>query len=200
MSKILQLNGTGIVIRGNDIDTDQIIPARYMTAITFEGIEEFAFYDVRNNSDGTKKEHPFNDPTFKDATIMIVNSNFGCGSSREHAPQTIMRHGIQAILGESFAEIFAGNCTTLGIPVLNLNSEDINEIQHAVKQNPQIKIEIDIVHSKVLVSNKTYHADIPPQIQKTLTQGTWNTTDILLANTKEIQATYERLPYVQGFI
>ena len=125
MKKITTIQGTGVAIRGNDIDTDQIIPARYMKEVTFTGLEKYAFHDVRYNSDKSLKDHPFNDPKYKDASIMIVNSNFGCGSSREHAPQAIIRHGIQAMIGQSFGEIFMGNCTTLGVPVLIVTSKKL---------------------------------------------------------------------------
>lgn len=199
MKKIIQIEGKGIVIRGDDIDTDQIIPARYMTAVTFEGIEEFAFFDVRYNADGSKIAHPFNEERFKDANIMIVNSNFGCGSSREHAPQTIMRHGIEAIIGESFAEIFAGNCTTLGVPVLNMDKALILAIQDTIEQNPNTPISFNLETSQVKVGEKTYPANIIPQIQNTLTQGTWDTTRVLLANNEHIEKTFEDLPYITNF-
>lgn len=199
MKKITHIQGTGIVIRGNDIDTDQIIPARYMTVITFDGIEKFAFFDVRYKSDGSLKNHPFNDSKFKNATIMIVNSNFGCGSSREHAPQTIMRHGIQAILGESFAEIFAGNCTTLGVPVIILSKSEIAEIQNLVENYPETSIEIDLIHSTINIGQFNFISKIPSQIQHTLTQGTWDTTDVLLSHNTEIEKIYNQLPYIKKF-
>lgn len=199
MKKITALKGTGIVIRGNDIDTDQIIPARYMKEITFEGIEQYAFYDVRYHEDGALKDHPFNDEKYSNASILIVNSNFGCGSSREHAPQTIMRHGIQAIIGESFAEIFAGNCTTLGVPVLTLQKQEILAIQDNVEQNPTLTIDINLTESHIQVGDTHYVANMPSQIQKTLVEGTWDTTDVLLSNSADIEKVYTTLPYINHF-
>jgi 3-isopropylmalate/(R)-2-methylmalate dehydratase small subunit len=136
--------GTGIPIRGNDIDTDQIIPARFMKVVTFDGLGEFAFFDLRFDDEDNQKEHPMNEERFQDANVMVVNSNFGCGSSREHAPQALMRWGIDAIIGESFAEIFAGNCLALGIPTVTADHETINALQQWVDDNPDGELEVDV--------------------------------------------------------
>ena len=199
MSKILYITGHGIVIRGNDIDTDQIIPARYLKAVTFAGIEKYAFYDLRYNADGSKKDHPFNDEKYVDGNIMIVNSNFGCGSSREHAPQTLKRCGIDAIIGESFAEIFAGNCTTLGMPILCLSRQEIHTIQDIVETKPSTPIEINIEKAQVIVNQTMYASSIKKEIQTTFLQGTWDNTNLMLSFDNKIEQTYNRLPYIHNF-
>ena len=134
--EIDSVTGTGVPVRGNDIDTDQIIPARFMKVVTFDGLGEFAFFDQRFDDEDNQKEHPFNEPQFQDASVLAVNANFGCGSSREHAPQALMRWGIDAIIGESFAEIFAGNCLALGIPTVTADHETIVELQEWIDEHP----------------------------------------------------------------
>src|SRR3989339_649867 len=141
--------GTGIVVRGDDIDTDRIIPARYLREITFARMGEYAFYDERFKEDGKKKEHPFNNERFEGASILIVNDNFGCGSSREHAPQALMRWGIKAIVGESFAEIFSGNCTMMGIPTIILPKEEVDELMDFIEDNPSHEIVVDLIKNEI---------------------------------------------------
>ncbi len=198
MKKICRIEGRGIVVSGNDIDTDQVIPARYMKEVTFEGIEKYAFYDLRYDPEGNKKEHPFNDEKYKGANILIVNSNFGCGSSREHAPQTLMRSGIDAIIGESFAEIFSGNCMALGVPAIMLEKKSILEIQNIIQNTPQTPISIDIEQSKIVVGEKVYVANIAPQIQSAFISGIWDTTNVMLSHEDEIARVYNALPYIKG--
>jgi 3-isopropylmalate/(R)-2-methylmalate dehydratase small subunit len=142
--EVTEVSGTGIPIRGNDIDTDQIIPARFMKVVTFDGLGEFAFFDLRFDDEDNQKDHPMNEERFQDANVMVVNSNFGCGSSREHAPQALMRWGIDAIIGESFAEIFAGNCLALGIPTVTADHETINALQQWVDDNPNGEVHVDV--------------------------------------------------------
>ena len=125
LAKISSVSGRAVHVPGNDIDTDRIIPARFMKCVTFDGLGEFLFHDVRKNADGTDKPHPLNDPRFKGATLLLSGANFGCGSSREHAPQAIQKHGFRAVIAENFAEIFFGNCTTLGIPCATASRADI---------------------------------------------------------------------------
>ncbi|MFW6338256.1 MAG: 3-isopropylmalate dehydratase small subunit [Alkalispirochaetaceae bacterium] len=196
---IKRVQGRGIVVRGNDIDTDQIIPARYMKVVTFDGLGEYAFYDVRYDGNGNEKPHPFNDPKFDGASILIVNSNFGCGSSREHAPQALMRSGIEAIIGESYAEIFAGNCTAMGVPAVKLSHEEVEEIMSTVDSDPSTEISIDLPKGVLTVGGREYSFDIPPAYLNALTAGTWDSTSVLLSSLSEIDQTMRSLPYLNNF-
>ena len=144
-----RVSGTGIPIRGNDIDTDQVIPARFMKVVTFDGLGQFAFFDQRFDDDDNEKDHPMNEARYRDASIMAVNANFGCGSSREHAPQALMRWGIDALIGESFAEIFAGNCLALGIPTVTADHETVIALQDWIDANPDGDIDIDVADEVV---------------------------------------------------
>ncbi len=197
---IQYVEGRGIPLRGNDIDTDQIIPARFMKRVTFDGLGEFAFYDHRYDEDGQPtKPHPLNDRRFKDGSILLVNSNFGCGSSREHAPQALARYGVRAIIGESYAEIFAGNCTAMGIPAISLPHHDIEEIMQIVEQNPATPITLHIHDEVVSVGEHRYHFDLSPAYRNALLSGAWDSTSVMLANLEEIKATAARLPYISSF-
>jgi 3-isopropylmalate/(R)-2-methylmalate dehydratase small subunit len=198
LQPVQQVSGRGIVVRGNDIDTDQIIPARYMKVVTFDGLGEYAFQDVRFEEDGTPKEHPFNDERFQGASVLIVNENFGCGSSREHAPQALMRWGINAVIGESFAEIFAGNCTAMGVPAIRLDPKDVAELQGMVEGDPSMEISIDMKKNVVTAGEKSYSFDLPPAYRNALMAGTWDSTSVLLSNLEGIHQTASRLPYVSA--
>ncbi|MFC6717751.1 3-isopropylmalate dehydratase small subunit [Natrialbaceae archaeon GCM10025810] len=196
--------GTGIPIRGNDIDTDQIIPARFMKVVTFDGLGEFAFFDQRFDEDDEPKEHPMNEERFRDSSVMVVNSNFGCGSSREHAPQALMRWGIDAIVGESFAEIFAGNCLALGIPTVTADSETIQELQDWVDEQPDGEIEIDVEAETVTYgvpesdAGETIDVTVDDAQRKALVEGVWDTTALMKANAGEVRKKAEELPYVEA--
>ena len=144
------VEGKGIPVQGNDIDTDRIIPARFMKCVTFEGLGKYAFYDERFDGNGNKKKHSFNEEKFLKGSILIVNKNFGCGSSREHAPQALVKFGIKAIIGESFAEIFAGNCTVLGIPTVTAPHDAIENIMMVIKEKPETPLVVDLVNKKVI--------------------------------------------------
>ena len=145
LDKITQVTGRGVFVRGEDIDTDRIIPARFMKCVTFDGLGEFAFYDERKNADRSSKPHPLNDPRFEGARFLISGSNFGCGSSREHAPQALYRFGFRAILAESFAEIFFGNSTTLGMPCVVMSRQDIGSVAGLVEEDPELLITLDLL-------------------------------------------------------
>ena len=149
LSKMEIIEGRGIPLPGNDIDTDRIIPARFMKCITFDGLGQYVFYDERFDESGSKKGHPFNDEKFLDSSILIVNKNFGCGSSREHAPQALLRFGIKALIGESFAEIFAGNCTVMGIPTVTAPHDAIENIMMVVEEKPETPIQINLLTKKL---------------------------------------------------
>jgi len=190
------VEGTGIPIRGNDIDTDQIIPARFMKVVTFDGLGEFAFFDLRFDDEDNEKDHPFNEEQFQDANVMVVNNNFGCGSSREHAPQALMRWGIDAIIGEGFAEIFAGNCLALGIPTVTADHETINALQQWVDDNPDGDIEVDVRAETVTYSDNEINVSVDRAQREALVEGNWDTTALMKANRNAIEETASQLPYL----
>ncbi|GGN90146.1 3-isopropylmalate dehydratase small subunit [Haloarcula pellucida] len=208
------VEGTGIPIRGNDIDTDQIIPARFMKVVTFDGLGEFAFFDLRFDDEDNQKDHPMNEERFQDANVMVVNNNFGCGSSREHAPQALMRWGIDAIIGEGFAEIFAGNCLALGIPTVTADHESINALQQWVDDNPDGKIEVDVAaetvrygvpesddsgaeqNSESSALGNEISVSVDDAQRQALVEGIWDTTALMKANRNAIEATADQLPYL----
>jgi 3-isopropylmalate/(R)-2-methylmalate dehydratase small subunit len=192
------VSGPGIPVRGNDIDTDQIIPARYLKAITFEGLGEYAFMDLRFDDDGNEKDHPFNEAQYQDANVLVVNANFGCGSSREHAPQALMRWGIDAIVGESFAEIFAGNCLALGIPTVTADQETIRALQDHVEKYPDTEIEVDVAAETVRYDDRTVEVIVDDAQRKALVDGIWDTTALMKANRNAIAETAASLPYIEG--
>ncbi|HLS27010.1 MAG TPA: 3-isopropylmalate dehydratase small subunit [Opitutales bacterium] len=196
LEEIKEVRGRGVYVAGDDIDTDRIIPARFMKCITFDGLGEFLFYDVRKEEDGSEKKHPLNDPRFSEATILLSGSNFGCGSSREHAPQAIYRYGFRAIIAESFAEIFFGNSTTLGMPCMSLPREDIREIAAAIDADPTLEIVIDVENQKIQVGEKTYQATLRESARQVLVAGRWDPITDLLESQSEVAAVAERLPYI----
>jgi 3-isopropylmalate/(R)-2-methylmalate dehydratase small subunit len=186
--------GRGVSLPGDDIDTDRIIPARFLRCVTFEGLEEHAFEDERKQS----PDHPFNQDQFKGAGILVVGSNFGCGSSREHAPEALRRWGIQAIVGKSFAEIFIGNCTALGVPCLTLDGDDADWLLEAVASDPAQEVVLDIEKRQVQFGGRTLAATMLESQHSQLTTGTWNATMVLLEAGEEIGRVAESLPYVTG--
>ncbi|PSP88619.1 3-isopropylmalate dehydratase small subunit [Halobacteriales archaeon QH_8_68_33] len=192
------VSGTGIPLRGNDIDTDQVIPARFMKVVTFDGLGEFAFFDQRFDDEDNPKDHPMNEERFRDASVMVVNSNFGCGSSREHAPQALMRWGIDALIGESFAEIFAGNCLALGIPTVTADHETIDALQRWVDDNPDGEIEIDVASETITYGSNEISVTVDDGQRKALVDGIWDTTALMKANQQAIRATAADLPYVDS--
>jgi len=193
--EVTEVSGTGIPIRGNDIDTDQIIPARYLKAVTFEGLGQFAFFDQRYDDEDNPKDHPMNEDRYRDASIMVVNSNFGCGSSREHAPQALMRWGIDALIGESFAEIFAGNCLALGVPTVTAEAEDVRDLQNWIEEYPDEEIEIDVAAETVHFDDRTVPVTVDDGQRKALVDGIWDTTALMQSNAEAIEATAADLPY-----
>lgn len=196
-----RVSGAGIPVRGNDIDTDQIIPARFMKVVTFDGLGEFAFFDQRFDDQDNQKEHPFNERRFQDASVLVVNANFGCGSSREHAPQALMRWGIDAIVGESFAEIFAGNCLALGIPTVTADEETVTELQTVIGDHPDTEITVNVEAETVAYENeaddRTVDVAVDPAQRTALVDGIWDTTALMKSNAQATKATAADLPYVQ---
>jgi len=196
---VQQVVGKAIPVRGDDIDTDRIIPARYLKCVTFDGLGDHAFEDDRLDSDGNPKGHPFDDPRFQGAGLLIVNRNFGCGSSREHAPQALTRWGIRGVIGESFAEIFFGNCIAMGIPCATVSSEDVESLMKSVEENPDQEIALDITGQVVRYSRGEFPLEIPPGSRDQLLQGTWDTAAQLLSVPQEVDRVAESLPYVAGW-
>ncbi len=174
LAKITQVAGTAVHVPGSDIDTDRIIPARFMKCVTFDGLGEYAFYDVRYDKDGKLTGHPLDDPRFKGASILLSGTNFGCGSSREHAPQALYRFGFRAVIAQSFAEIFFGNCTTLGIPCVMASAEDIAKAAAAVEANPQLAVTVDVANSRVNYGDESFEVTIPTTAHEALTSGKWD--------------------------
>ena len=190
-----QISGRGIPLPGNDIDTDRISPARFLKAVTFEGLGEHAFEDARKQD----PEHPFNQKAYEGASVLVTGLNFGCGSSREHAPAALQRWGIKAVVGGSFGEIFFGNCTANGIPCLAASLEDLDWLQRAIGRNPQQPVTVDVERQEVRFGDRVIPARIPEGARRQLTGGTWNATAVLLEAGDAIEATARRLPYVAGF-
>lgn len=182
LAKVTQVTGTAVHVPGSDIDTDRIIPARFMKCVTFDGLGEFAFYDVRKNADGTDKAHPLNDPRFKGANILLSGTNFGCGSSREHAPQALYRFGFRAIIAEGFAEIFFGNCTTLGIPCAVASGRDISVLANEIERNPTLEVTIDLKAGRVFFEDQEFPITLPDTALDALTTGQWDPIVGLLNN------------------
>ena len=190
-----QIAGRGIPVTGNDIDTDRIIPARFLKEVTFESMGEHAFEDAKK----ANPEHPFNSPAYKGASILVVGQNFGCGSSREHAPQALMRWGIRAIVGGSYGEIFFGNCVMLGIPCLRVSQADLEWLQKAIERAPQEAVAVDIEKQEVKFGDRVIKASIPDGPRNQLVGGTWDSTAVLLEAGAGIEETAKKLPYIKGF-
>jgi 3-isopropylmalate/(R)-2-methylmalate dehydratase small subunit len=196
MTAIDRIEGRACVLRGNDIDTDRVIPARFLRAITFDGLGEHAFEDDRIQAKG---DHPFDDERFAGASILIVGANFGCGSSREHAPQALMRWGFRAFIGESFAEIFAGNCTALGLPYVTLETDDLAALMDSVVLDPEQQVIVDLEARTVISRAGTLAVKIPDSVRSQLLEGSWNATHVLLDAGDAIEATAARIPYLDDF-
>jgi 3-isopropylmalate/(R)-2-methylmalate dehydratase small subunit len=197
--EITKISGTAVPIHGNDIDTDRIIPARYLKEPTFARMGDYPFFDERFDSAGKKKDHPFNDPEYKGASILFVNKNFGCGSSREHAPQALYRFGIKAIVGESFAAIFAGNCTMMGLPAVVVAAKDIEQLMKSVEDDPQTEYSVDLEDRTLSYGNQKIAIDLPETYRTALTKGFWDSTALLRSNLEQVKRTAAKLPYMTGF-
>jgi 3-isopropylmalate/(R)-2-methylmalate dehydratase small subunit len=196
LAKITSVTGRAVNVPGNDIDTDRIIPARFMKCVTFDGLGEFLFNDVRKQLDGTPKDHPLNDPRFAGATILLSGANFGCGSSREHAPQAIAKYGFKAIIAENFAEIFFGNSTTLGMPCVSASREDIAKIAVAVEANPKAEVVIDLVKLEVRFAGQAVKITQRESARDALVNGRWDAIGELIDGKAEVQATAAKLAYM----
>jgi 3-isopropylmalate/(R)-2-methylmalate dehydratase small subunit len=198
-SKIIRVAGSAIVVRGNDIDTDRIIPARYLKEPTFARMGDYPFFDERFDAAGKTRPHPFNDPKYKGASVLFVNKNFGCGSSREHAPQALYRFGIHAVVGESFAAIFAGNCVMIGMPTVTVGEREIEELMRLAESRPETTFALDIQAKKLTYGEKVIAVEIPETHRRALVDGSWDSTGMLRANLDKVKATAAKLPYMSGF-
>jgi len=197
LAKITSVSGRAVSVPGNDIDTDRIIPARFMKCVTFDGLGEFLFYDVRKDTTtGEDTKHPLNDPRFKGATILLSGANFGCGSSREHAPQAIQKYGFKAVVAENFAEIFFGNSITLGMPLACAKREDIARIVAAVEANPATEVTIDVVKQEIRFAGQTVPATIRDSARDALVNGRWDAIGELLDGVPAVKTTAAKLPYL----
>lgn len=194
--EVTAVAGSGVPIPGDDIDTDQILPARFMKETSFENLEEYLFYDARRDEDGELNDHPLN--RFPNGSIAVVNDNFGCGSSREHAPQAMKRWGIDGVIGESFAEIFKDNCKSLGIPAVTVDHETAVQVQEWIEDNPDGNIEIDVADATVTYGDTTIDVDIDRAMQEALTEGIWDTTSLMYSNLDAVEETVADLPYVEN--
>jgi 3-isopropylmalate/(R)-2-methylmalate dehydratase small subunit len=197
--QITTVSGRGVPVRGNDIDTDRIIPARFLRCVTFDGLGEHAFEDDRLQLTEQGRTHAFDDPRFAGARILVVGANFGCGSSREHAPQAIMRWGIQAIVGVSFSEIFFGNNVALGVPCLTASPAEIDQLQSAIEADPSLELQVDVTTASVRCGDAVIQATIPDGPQRMWTTGQWDATGQLVDGKAEVAVAAAKLPYMSKF-
>ncbi|WP_204153228.1 3-isopropylmalate dehydratase small subunit [Leptolyngbya sp. CCY15150] len=185
--------GRALPLTGNDIDTDRIIPARFLRCVTFDGLGAHAFEDDRQQLNG---QHAFDHPAYQGATVLVVNRNFGCGSSREHAPQALAKWGIQALIGESFAEIFFGNCVAMGIPCVTAASEDVTRLQAAIAADPQLTVTVDLANLTASYGDQSMAIAIGEGVRQMFLSGTWDACGQLVAQAEQVKAVAARLPYV----
>ncbi|MGQ0644980.1 MAG: 3-isopropylmalate dehydratase small subunit [Elusimicrobiota bacterium] len=195
-TKILRVKGRAVPVPGDDIDTDRIMPARYLRCVTFENIGQYTFQDERFTPEGKTKDHPFNDPRHKGASILAVNKNFGCGSSREHAPQGILRWGIKAVVGESFAEIFAGNCVSIGLPAVTASAADVKRLMDFARANPDAEADLDLQKKTVSFGGVSIPVDIKESARQSFLEGTWDSSATLLAGMDSVRETARKVPYL----
>jgi 3-isopropylmalate/(R)-2-methylmalate dehydratase small subunit len=192
---IAQVEGRGLPLRGNDIDTDRIMPARFLKAVSFDGLEGHLFEDDR----AANPQHAFNEPRYAGASILVVNGNFGCGSSREHAPQGLVRSGIRAIVGESFSEIFQGNSAMLGMPCFVADADQIDRLQAFIESTPDATVSADVASGLVSAGALRVKAAVPPALRDGFLSGQWNPTAMLLDKFDDVRKVAASLPYIRGF-
>ena len=197
--KIQIIEGRALSIRGEDMDTDRIMPARFLKSITFDGLEQHVFEDDRLEAKRSGHVHPFDDPEYQGASILLADRNFGAGSSREHAPQGLRRWGIRAVLAESFAEIFFGNSLMIGLACVTAPARDVEALMALVARDPNTTLEIDLKARTCEAPGLTIAISIPDHVRDTLMTGAWDTTGLLLDRYEEVNAVSARLPYLGGF-
>lgn len=199
-SHIRSVSGTTVVLEGHDIDTDRIIPARFLKHLTFDALGKHVFEDDRKQEHAQGNVHPFDAPDRAGAAILLTSKNFGCGSSREHAAQALYRWGVRAVVGETFGEIFRGNCGTIGLPCLSLSSEDAQEARKIAAADASATAEVDLVRGVFRIGDREFPAEISPSLRDAFVSGTWDTLTELLKTSDEVAATAARLPYLNGFV
>ena len=194
-----KISGRAVPLRGHDIDTDRIIPARFLKCVSFEGLETHAFEDDRKQLAERGQVHAFSNPRYQGASVLLVNGNFGCGSSREHAPQALQRWGIRAVVGESFSEIFFGNAVVLGMPCLTVSAADAETLLSAVEADPLSELTISVADETVELRGTRYQAAVPAGAREALTTGSWDATGALLDHFEQVRSVAQQLPYITGF-
>ena len=200
--RITRIDGRGLPMRGDDIDTDRIMPARFLRAVTFDGLEAHVFEDERAGSAASGRGrgvHPFDDPHYAGASVLLVNRNFGCGSSREHAPQALRRWGIRAVVGESFSEIFFGNAVLIGMPCVTASPDEVRELMERVEERPEARVGIDLAAGTCELEGFACAIAMPPHARDAFVTGAWDTTGLLLERYEEVDRVAARLPYIGGF-
>jgi len=188
--------GRAVPVPGADVDTDRIIPARFLKCVTFDDLAEGMFYDERFEADGTSKQHPIDQEMYKGASVLVVGPNFGCGSSREHAPQSIKRYGFKAIVGVSYAEIFFGNSTNLGMPCVSMTEEDNEKLSELVSSNPDAELSLDLESMEVSFGGTIFKITMPDGAREALVSGKWDAIQELVEQDTKIDVVAESLPYV----
>jgi 3-isopropylmalate/(R)-2-methylmalate dehydratase small subunit len=198
IEKIRRIDGRGLPLRGENIDTDRIIPARFLRSITFEGLETHLFEDDQKQLVAAGATHPVADEKYAGATILLVNANFGCGSSREHAPQAIRRYGIRAVVGESYSEIFFGNSVALGMPCVTADRAALETLMQLVETDPSVQLVVDLEGMRGSAGAANFALALPAAARESFLDGTWDATGLLLDRFEEVEAVAKRLPYVSG--
>jgi 3-isopropylmalate/(R)-2-methylmalate dehydratase small subunit len=194
-SRITHVSGSALVMRGHDIDTDRIMPARFLKAITFDGIEAHLFEDDRREAAARGAVHPFDDPARRHARILVVSANFGCGSSREHAPQALSRRGLRAVVGESFAEIFLGNSLAIGLPCVSASREHVAEIMTLAGASPEVELSLDLEHERLTIGGREFPVSLPTSAKHAFVTGEWDGTSLLLERYEDVERVGKSLPY-----
>jgi 3-isopropylmalate/(R)-2-methylmalate dehydratase small subunit len=199
VERIREIRGTALPVRGDDIDTDRIIPARFLKAITFEGLQDHLFEDDRQQSEAAHAGlHPVSNPAYAGAAIMLVNANFGCGSSREHAPQAIRRRGIRAVVGQSFSEIFFGNSIALGMPCPTASAESLRALMEMAERDPRTAFVVDLESMRISASGQSFDISLPAAAREAFADGSWDATGLLVDDFDAVRAVASRLPYITG--
>lgn len=195
MAPINAISGRALPLRGNELDTDRIMPARFLKAVTFDGLEKHVFEDDRKDN----PNHPFNNARYQGSTLLVVNENFGCGSSREHAPQGLLRWGIKAIVGEGYSEIFRGNSAVLGVPCFVADKASIEALQALLEKAPETVVDVRVDTGVITAGTLKIQGNLPAGVRDAFITDQWNPTSMLLAEYDTVRATAAKLPYVSGF-